>query len=132
MASPVFKAIFNNKEYTVRIAFLNSKGDITVLKKSAIRTLKINDNIFNPFHSGTLEIINDYNVLENSETPYAFLGNGSDVMYLDIIPSNASESFAISLQCIVASSLDKQEGNSQYKQIDGPMLSLEGQPLVLP
>lgn len=116
--SPVFKAIFNNREYTVRIAFLNSKGDIIILKKSAIRSLRINDNIFNPFHTGTLEVVNDFNVLENSDTPYQFLGNGSDVMYLDIIPSNASEAFAISLQCIVTESLDKQEGNSQYKQVD--------------
>jgi hypothetical protein len=116
--SPVFKALFNNREYTVRIAFLNSKGDVVILKKSAIRSLKINDNIFNPFHTGSLDIVNDFNVLENSDTPYQFLGNGSDVLYLDIIPTNASDAFAISLQCIVTNSLDKQEGNSQYKQID--------------
>jgi hypothetical protein len=116
--SPVFKALFNNREYTVRIALLNSKGDVVILKKSSIRSLKINDNIFNPFHTGTLEIVNDFNVLENSKTPYLFLGNGSDVMYLDIIPSNASDAFAISLQCIVTNSADRQEGNSQYKQVE--------------
>ena len=116
--SPVFKAVFNNREYTVRIALMNSKGDVVILKKSAIRSLKINDNIFNPFHTGTLEIVNDFNVLENSKTPYLFLGNGSDVMYLDIIPANASDAFAISLQCIVTNSADRQEGNSQYKQVE--------------
>ena len=116
--SPVFKAVFSNREYTVRIAFMNSEGDVVILKKSAIRSLKINDNIFNPFHTGTLEIVNDFNVLENSETPYVFLGNGSDIMFLDIIPTNASDAFTISLQCTVTSSADKKEENSQYKIVE--------------
>lgn len=117
-ASPVFRAVFNNKEYTVRIAILNSKGGIVILKKSSIRSLKISDNIFNPFHTGTLELVNDFNVLENNDPPYEFLGNGSDVLYIDIIPTNGSEAFEISLKCIATSSLDRQEGNSQYKKID--------------
>lgn len=116
--SSAFRAVFNNKEYAVKIALLNSNGNIVVLKKSAIRSLKINDNIFNPFHTGTLEIVNDFNVLENSTPPYEFIGNGSDVLYIDIIPANASDVFTISLQCIATSSLDRQEGNSQYKQIE--------------
>ena len=111
--SPVFKAIFNNREYTVRIAILNSKGKIGILKKSVIRSLIINDNIFNPFHTGTLNMVNDHNILDS-----LFLANGSDVMYLDIIPSNASEAFAISLRCIVTENLNKKEGESTYKQVE--------------
>ena len=117
-ASPVFRAVFSNKEYTFRITIINSAGNITILKKSSIRSLRINDNIFNPFHTGTLDIVNDHNVLENSDTSFHFLGNGSDFMYLEIIPSNASDAFAISLHCIVTNTLDKNDGNSQHKQID--------------
>lgn len=113
--SPVFKAIFSNREYTVRIALLNSLGDVEVLKKSAIRSLIINDNIFNPFHTGTLVATNNFNVLD---TRYRFLNNGSDVMYLDIIPVNASEAFAISLRCIIVNSSNKQVGDSIHKIIE--------------
>ena len=93
MAQQAFQAVFGDKDYTVKIAMFNSEGDVIVLKKNAVRMLEIDDNIFNPFHSGTILLTNDYNILENGKTPYVFLGNGSDMLYLDIQPNNSSARF---------------------------------------
>ena len=82
-----FKAKFSDKEYYFRLSLYNyPEGDVIVLKKSALRYLELIDNIFNPFHTGTIILTNDYNILERSITPYTFLGNGRDLLQIDIIP----------------------------------------------
>ena len=48
--------------------------------------MEIEDNIFNPFHSGYLLLNNDQGILEKSAVPYVFLGNGRDIVSIEILP----------------------------------------------
>lgn len=99
--SEAFKAVFANKNFTFKMIVSNSEGDVVVFKKNALRYLEIVDNIFNPFHCGEIIITNDSNVLENSNTPMVFLGDGRDMLFLDIQPEDSSDRFKISLQCVI-------------------------------
>lgn len=81
-----FYAKFSDKEYYYRLNLYNNEGDIVFLKKNAVLSLVIEDNLFNPFHSGEIIISNDMYVLESCNTPYRFLGNGRDILDIEIIP----------------------------------------------
>jgi hypothetical protein len=48
--------------------------------------LTIEDSIFNPFHQGVMLLSNDQALIEKSPSPYVFLGNGRDVLDIEIIP----------------------------------------------
>lgn len=96
-----YKTKFSDKDYYVKIAFLNSEKQGIVLNKSTLQYLEIVDSIFNPFHDGMMIISNDFNFIERGATPFAFLGNGRDVMFLDIRPENASVDFVLSFQFVI-------------------------------
>ena len=82
-----FRSKFGDKEFYFRLSLYNyPEGDVIYLKKNALRYLEIIDNVFNPFHTGTIILTNDFNILERSITPYTFLGNGRDLLQLEIIP----------------------------------------------
>lgn len=81
-----FKSRFGDKEYYFKLSLYNTEGQVVGLKKNALRHLEIIDNIFNPFHSGSIIVTNDSNILERSFTPYTFLGNGRDFLEVEIIP----------------------------------------------
>lgn len=82
----VYTAKFSDKDYYVKISLYNSEGDVVHLRKNALRHLEITDNIFNPFHCGSIIIANDFFILERAPTPYTVLGNGRDFIELSIIP----------------------------------------------
>jgi hypothetical protein len=81
-----FYSKYGNEEYYFKLALYNNNGDCVFLQRNSVRHLTIEDNIFNPFHSGTLIISNDQTVIEKSPTPYVFLGNGRDIVDIEIIP----------------------------------------------
>lgn len=81
-----FYAKFGNDEYYFELSLTNNEGDILFLSRNAMMYLEIDDNIFNPFHSGTIIISDDNQVLEKNPAAYTFLGNGRDLLNLKIIP----------------------------------------------
>lgn len=81
-----FYAKFGDKEYFFKLALYNNEGNVVFLNKNSLLYLMIDDNLFNPFHSGEMIISNPNNVIEKTQSPYVFLGNGRDVLDLEIIP----------------------------------------------
>jgi len=81
-----FYAKYGNEEYYFYMSLYNNEKYLMFLQRNSVVYLEINDNIFNPFHSATLIIANDQNVIEKSPNPYVFLGNGRDVLDVEIIP----------------------------------------------
>jgi len=81
-----FHAKYGTEEFYISLFLANNNGYCTFLSKNSLMYLEIDDNVFNPFHSATMIINNDQNILEKSESPYIFLGNGRDTLNLEIIP----------------------------------------------
>jgi len=81
-----FYAKYGNEEYYFKLALYNNNGDCIFLQRNSVIHLTIEDNIFNPFHTATLIISNDSTVIEKSPSPYVFLGNGRDIVDIEIIP----------------------------------------------
>jgi hypothetical protein len=88
-----FYAKYGNQEYYFKLALYNNNGDCVFLQRNAVRHLIIVDNIFNPFHTGTIIISNDLTIIEKSSNPYVFLGNGRDIVDIEIIPSVNYDNF---------------------------------------
>jgi hypothetical protein len=86
-----FYAKYGNEEFSLRLCLYNSEGYITYLQRNSMVYLEIEDNIFNPFHSATLIIGNDQNVMEKTKNPYVFLGNGRDIIDIEIIPVHTGD-----------------------------------------
>ena len=81
-----YYAKYGNEEFSFSICLYNNEGYVMFLQKNTVLHLEINDNIFNPFHTATIVIANDQNVIEKAPEPYVFLGNGRDIVDLEIIP----------------------------------------------
>ena len=81
-----YYAKYGNEEYSFSICLYNNEGYVMFLQKNTVLHLEITDNIFNPFHSAVIVIANDQNVIEKAPEPYVFLGNGRDIVDLEIIP----------------------------------------------
>lgn len=81
-----FSAKFADKEYYFSLCLYNNEGHLVYLNKNSMLMLQIDDNLFNPFHSAEIIISNDKYVLEKGPTPYTFLGNGRDILDIEIIP----------------------------------------------
>ena len=88
----LFYAKFGDMEYAFSILLHNMAetpvkrpSDCIILQKNALISLEIVDSIFNPFHSGTLIISNSFNYIEGGELSYTFLGNGRDVVDIEIV-----------------------------------------------
>ena len=81
-----FYAKYGNEEFMFSLYMANNEGYFTYLNRNSLLFLEIDDNIFNPFHTATMILANDQNVIEKSSSPYVFLGNGRDVVNLEIIP----------------------------------------------
>ena len=111
-----FHAKYGNEEYTVKIALINEKNDTFFIKKNAIHYLEIIDNVFNPFHQGVIIVTNDFNVFENGPVPYTFLGNGRDVICIDISPNLSIKDSVISLRCVVTECIEITHNNSVCKK----------------
>lgn len=81
-----FYAKYGNEEFYFRVTMYNNNGDCIFLQRNSVMHLSIEDSIFNPFHQGTIIISNDQTVIEKSPSPYVFLGNGRDIVDIEIIP----------------------------------------------
>jgi len=81
-----YHAKYGNEEYNLSIILLNNEGYISYLQRNDIMYLVIEDNVFNPFHYGHLILSNDQGVLEKNASPYVFLGNGRDILSIEIFP----------------------------------------------
>lgn len=86
-----FYAKYGNEEFVFSIYMANNEGYVTYLNRNSLMLLEIDDNIFNPFHTATMIIANDQNVIEKSTSPYVFLGNGRDVVNIEIMPVATGE-----------------------------------------
>jgi hypothetical protein len=87
-----FKAKFNDKEYHFFVMLENTENDkYFILNRSMVRYLEIEDNIFNPFNNGVMVINNELNFMEKSDSPYEFLGNGRDLVTINIFPITNGE-----------------------------------------
>ena len=86
-----FSAKYGNEEFHLYIALYNNEGYYQLLQKNSMIYLEIDDNIFNPFHSATLLIGNDLNVIEKAPNPYVFLGNGRDIIDIEITPIHTGD-----------------------------------------
>jgi hypothetical protein len=87
-----FHAKYGNEEYSLKLCLYNSEGYVTYLQRNSMIYLEIEDSIFNAFHTGTIIIGNDQNIMEKHETPYVFLGNGRDVLDIEISPIHTGDS----------------------------------------
>ena len=81
-----YYAKYGNEEFSFSVCLYNNEGYVMFLQKNAVLHLEIDDNIFNPFHSGTMVLANDQNVIEKAPEPYVFLGNGRDILDIEIVP----------------------------------------------
>jgi len=81
-----FYAKYGNEEFNFSIYMQNNEGYFAYLNRNSLMYLEIDDNIFNSFHSAVMIIANDQNVLEKSSSPYVFLGNGRDIINIEILP----------------------------------------------
>jgi hypothetical protein len=81
-----YYAKYGNEEYSFSICLYNNEGYVMFLQRNVVLHLEITDNLFNPFHSAVIVIANDQNVLEKAPEPYVFLGNGRDIVDLEIVP----------------------------------------------
>lgn len=82
-----FYAKYGNEEFYFKVVLYNNNGDCIFLQRNSVIHLTIEDNIFNPFHQGVLIISNDATVIEKSPNPYVFLGNGRDIVDIEIVPA---------------------------------------------
>jgi hypothetical protein len=82
-----FYAKYGNEEFYFKVALYNNNGDCVFLQKNSVIHLTIEDNMFNPFHQGVMVISNDATVIEKSPNPYVFLGNGRDIVDIEIVPA---------------------------------------------
>ena len=74
-------------KYQLNMFLFNDKNQFIALNRNVIRQLVITDNIFNPFHEATLLMVNDYQIFERTNLNYTFLGNGRDIIYIDLMPT---------------------------------------------
>ena len=81
-----FYARYGTEDYYFFLGLYNNEGYEIFLTRNAVMHLEIDDNIFNPFSSATLIIANDQHVIEKTLNPYVFLGNGRDIVDVEIIP----------------------------------------------
>jgi len=81
-----FYAKYGNEEFYLSISLSNNLGQCIFLQRNSMLHLTIEDNIFNPFHQGVMLLSNDQALIEKSPSPYVFLGNGRDVLDIEIIP----------------------------------------------
>lgn len=104
-----FLYVVDQQNYIFKTLFLNPDSNVTVLSKSSIRNITLNDSIFNPFIKGSLTILNNGESLERLNTPknvkefnqdadvlkgYTYRGDGRDLFYLEIVPiENIDESY---------------------------------------
>lgn len=121
-SSNAFKTTIGGKTYFVSITLMNDQEDMVMLSRNALRLLEIEDNVFNPFHTGSIIITNDFNVIENSMMPYVFLGNGRDILNIHIelegVPTENIPEYTINQQCVVIECNEVMYQNSLCKKID--------------
>jgi len=86
-----YYAKYGNEEFSFSICLYNNEGYVMFLQRNTVLHLEITDNLFNPFHSAVIVIANDQNVLEKAPEPYVFLGNGRDIVDLEIIPIHTGD-----------------------------------------
>lgn len=113
----IFQAKFGDKSYILSITMFNSEGDSIALTRGALKYLELEDNLLNTFHTGTLVIANDFNVVESGIMPYSFLGNGRDYLSLTIQTENTNEDFTLSFLMVVTECVDVKYQYSVCKQL---------------
>lgn len=83
----------DDAKYNISI-ILNSDGNLCKLTQQNIKSLNIVDNFQLPFHSGVIDILNNNDILESSNTPllkllapgFKFINNGRDFLFVYISP----------------------------------------------
>ena len=115
--SSVFKATYGEKSYFLSIMMCNSEGDAVLITRGTLKYLELVDNILNPFHTGTMVITNDFNIIESGPLPYTFLGNGRDYLHITITTENTNDDFTLSFTMIVTECVDIKYQSSICKQI---------------
>ena len=140
-----FLYVVDQQNYIFKTLLFNPDSNVSVLSKSSIRNITINDNITDPFLKGSLTILNDGESLERLQTPknvkefepdadilkgYTYRGDGRDLFYLEIIPvENVDESYgklgnkfndAFSFKNIFSIVNDEQlfDGENELKRFD--------------
>lgn len=87
-----FSAQFNDKEYSFFIALFHpAYNSVIPLNKSAMIYLEIVDSVFNPFHTATILISDQTEVLMKGVLPYRFIGDGRDIVNIEIINISKGE-----------------------------------------
>lgn len=81
-----FYAKYGNEEFYFYMSLYNNEKYLIFLQRNSVVYFEIDDNIFNPFSSATLILANDQNVFEKNPSPYVFLGNGRDILDVEIVP----------------------------------------------
>lgn len=71
--------------YQFNLFLFNDQKQFLPLNRAAIRQLTITDSIFNPFHTATLYLIADQQLFERTDFNYTFLGNGRDIVYVELM-----------------------------------------------
>lgn len=115
--SSVFRATYGEKSYYLTITLCNSEGDAVLITRSSLKFLELVDNILNPFHTGTLVITNDFNIIESGALPYTFLGNGRDYLSVTIATENTDEDFTMAFTMVVTECVDIKYQSSICKQL---------------
>jgi len=104
-----FLYVVDQQNYIFKTLLFNPDSNVSVLSKSSIRNITINDSIFNPFLKGSLTILNNNESFERLATPktvkefepdadllkgYTYRGDGRDLFYLEIVPvENVDEGY---------------------------------------
>jgi hypothetical protein len=81
-----FYAKYGDQDYYFSLCLYNNLNNLVFLQRNSMIYLELDDNIFNPFHCGVILLANDLFVLEKTTSPYVFLGNGRDIIDIEIIP----------------------------------------------
>ena len=83
----------DDAKYNISI-ILNSDGNLCKLTQQNIKSLNIVDDFQSPFHNGVIDILNNNDILESSNTPllkllapgFKFINNGRDFLFVYISP----------------------------------------------
>jgi hypothetical protein len=124
-----FYARYGTEDYYFFLALYNNEGYEVFLQRNAVMHLEIDDNIFNPFSSATMILANDQHVLEKTKNSYVFLGNGRDIVDIEIVPIKTGifdtdaqneqnkEYLGLKFQFVVIESVDIIYNNTMCKKL---------------
>lgn len=108
----VFK--INDIKYECEFKLKNADDQELEITKSAIRGMTIDDNIFDPFVSGTISIANPFDMMENE---YFFRGDGRDEFTVKFKPEGEDDDKGAEFEFIVIDDADSVNPNTRGENI---------------